>query len=299
MNKLLFSTIAIGTIVSNTFAGADIEVSVSNFNAKSHEYVYDGTYSFDGRKISELVWEAKNVSLLGLGLKYSFFNNFALFANYKHNLSDTDGTMDDYDWLAVDPTVRTHWSHHDSTDVTKVELIDIGLKYILKFSENTLDVDFTLGYKQEKQDFKAYGGSFDYFGVKWTEPDSKLMITYKQQYKGPYLGASISKTVKNFNLNAGIRYSAWIKPEFSDTHHQRIPPFTISTDFDNAKMVTYNVGTSYKLNDNNIFSLDYEYTKYEQERGPYLRTDFIEPLANSLGIESKNNLLTFNYNYLF
>jgi outer membrane protease len=287
--------------------GFALGVSISNFNSTSHEYVYDDNGSGGtGRKLSELIWKAKNINLLGLGLEYSFSNGFALFANYKRNMGDSDGTIDDYDWLDNNiPHTWTEWSGHN-TDVTKLEIIDIGLKYNIKLSKNNPDIGLMVGYKQEQQDFEAYGGDYIYSDVGFRDdigslPADEHVFTYKQKYSGIYLGASIAKTVEKIGINAEIRYSPFMQPDYIDYHYGRSLIFT--NYYENTTMFTYKIDASYYVNTQNTFSLEYEYTKYDHKVGNTMmidsttgQTDFYPGCE---GLESKNSLLKLSYNYRF
>ena len=133
------TAIQASVLIDNT--NFSFTVSSSIFNSMSHETVYQPAgYPTASRKISELTWEAKDVNLLGVALRYQS-KGIDLYISYKKNISTGDGVMDDLDWIDDDldwidyanPYTRTHWSHHENTDVTNVSILDLLIKKIFVF----------------------------------------------------------------------------------------------------------------------------------------------------------------------
>lgn len=61
------------------FEGLTLGVSLSLFNSTTNEYLYD----FDDNKVSQLVWKAKNVKLLGVETRYKITNPLEVYIEYK------------------------------------------------------------------------------------------------------------------------------------------------------------------------------------------------------------------------
>jgi outer membrane protease len=287
------------TILKDTIK---ITTSLSNFNSKSEQYIY----SNNGRKISQLSWEAKNVKLFGVGIEYKK-NNMRLYANYKMNIKSGDGLMDDYDWVyESSPDTWTHWSHHENTQVQDVKILDLGVNGDYYLDKET-KLTTSLGYKWEKQLFKAYDGSYIYSespsGFRNLEGNfTGIGITYDQEYKGFYLGAELEKKFNNVNFLFNLKYTPWMDVEFTDTHHKRVPAFTDYTSFDQTSMFSFGSEIDYNINSNQMLSFSYEYTKYSKVRGDRVRsyvTGYNWNLPNSVGIESSNDLITVEYVYKF
>lgn len=280
----------------------EISTSLSNFNSKSEQYIYN---LGDGRKISQLTWNADNVKLFGLGLKYKT-DEVAFYANYKTNIKDGDALMDDYDWLEDStPDTWTHWSHHENTQVKDIKILDLGITRSHYLNSST-KLNTSIGYKWEKQLFKAYDGSYVYSsssGFRDLEGNiSGLGITYNQEYKGLYLGVELEKNYKNINFLFNTKYTPLMNVEFTDTHHLRVPAFTDYTSFDKTSMFSLGAKADYFITKNQILSLSYDYTKYTKIRGNRVRsyeTGYDLSLPNTVGIESSNDLLTLDYIYKF
>ncbi len=286
-------------ILKNTFK---ISTSLSNFNSKSEQYIYNLN---NGRKISQLTWNADNIKLFGLGIEYKKYD-VELFANYKMNLKDGNGLMDDYDWLSNSaPDTWTHWSHHENTQVKDIRILDLGIKkeyYINK----TTKLKANLGYKWEKQLFEAYDGSYIYSSsgsLRDLEGTfSGIGITYNQEYKGFYLGAEFEKKYNNIKFFLNTKYTPWMEVEFTDTHHKRVPAFTDYTSFDKTSMYSLGAKVDYDITSNQTLSLSYDYTKYSNIRGNRVRsyvTAYNLSLPNTVGVESSNDLITLKYVYSF
>lgn len=281
-----------------------LNVSLSDFNSISDQYIYNTN---NGRKISQLTWEADNVTLLGLGLAYNI-KDTNIYLNYKTKLTNSDGMMDDYDWVSDQaPDIWTHWSHHDNTRVEEINIIDLGINKEFSIYNKTKLI-MSLGYKWEKQLFKAYDGSYVYSGSSasefraYTGTFDGLGITYEQVYKGFYLGAELQRTYKEYNFLLNVKYTPKMNVEFTDTHHKRSPSFTDYTSFDDTSMLALGVGIDYTIDKNQMLSLFYDYTKYSYIRGDRVRsyiTGYNLNLPNTVGVESKNNILTLKYMYTF
>ena len=288
--------------------GLILGMDISNFNSTSHEtlYVPEG-YAGAGRKISELTWKAEDVKLLGINASYNFTNGLGLYAGYKKNISTGDGVMDDLDWVDnSNPGRLTHWSHHDNTDVDDITIFDLGLKYRYNFDNigidtiSSINTWITLGYKQEKIEFNAYDGYGEYLGVPVSF--SGLGITFKQEYKGPYLGLGADFKNKYFILNLGIKYSPYMSAEYSDRHHMRIPAFTETTSFDDTDMVSFDIGLGYTFYKHHSIGLSYQYTDYDYIRGDRTRNyDDGSSITwkNTAALDSKNHILSLSYQYTF
>jgi len=291
-----------------TLNGLTLGASVSLFNAKSHETLYmPQGYATAGRRVSELTWKAKNIPLLGLNAEYEFYKGLGVYFGYQKDAFGDDGVMDDYDWISnTYPNVRTHWSHHENTKVDKIEVLDFGMKYKYTFDDvqmdtvSNVDTWIKLGYTQEKQKFQAYDGYGEY--LLSPVSFSGLVITYEQEYKGPYLGLGADFKNEQYTFNIGMKYSPIMKAEYTDRHHQRIPAFTEDADFDNITMIGVNVGVGYKITQNQALTLSYEYTKYDDKKGDRIRRfddGTVYNWPNATGIDSESNVVQLEYTYKF
>ncbi|WP_333804846.1 omptin family outer membrane protease [Sulfurospirillum sp.] len=282
------------------FQGLTLGVSLSMFNSTTNEYLYDMDVN---RKVSELVWKAKNVKLLGVETRYKINNTLETYIEYKKNISNNNSLMDDYDWLEDDPTILSMWSHHEETKNTNVSLLDIGLKYSLNLFED-LPLWVSLGYKDEKAKFQSYNGFGIYDGY-YFEFDKigygGLLITFEQEYKGPYIGMGTSYQYDDFIFDSSLQYSPFMNVSYTDIHHKR--PFVENSHFNDTSMVSLHFGTTYQLSTHQNIIVSYALTRYDFEKGDRDRvfTDVGKAYywENSAALKSKNSQISLAYRYTF
>ena len=282
------------------FEDLTLGVSLSTFNSTTNEYLYDSDVN---RKVSELVWKAKNVKLLGVETRYKINNPLEAYFEYKKNISSNNSVLDDYDWMYVDPTILSHWSHHEDTKNPNVSLLDVGLKYSLNFFED-VPLWVSLGYKDEKAKFQGYNGFGIYNGYYFgfaEEGYGGILITFEQEYKGPYMGMGTSYQYDDFIFDASIQYSPFMNVSYTDIHHKR--PFIETSHFDDTSMVSLHLGTTYQLSTHQNIILSYALTRYAFEKGDRYRifTDVGEAYywENMAALKSKNSQISLAYRYTF
>jgi outer membrane protease len=274
-----------------------IGLSVSNFNAKTHELLYLPQATGDGRKISELIYKAENVKLFGIHLEYVLDDTIHLYLGYKKNTAAGEGYTEDFDWAdSSSPGTITNASYHDDTDIENVSILDLGIKK--SFTLKNINPWVSLGYKQEKIKIKVYDGYGIYFGIPVTF--SGLGLTFEQEYKGPYIEIGTAYRYKELTADIGVKYSPLMRATYTDRHH--LVPFTETAKFDDTSMVNLNFGASYQITEHHRLGLSYEYTQYAYVRGDRTRTfdnAGVHSWPNSSGIESKNSTLALAYGYRF
>ncbi len=284
-----------------------VEISISNFRSSSKEIVY---YPLENRKISELTWESENIKVLGINLEYYPLQDVKLYFNIKRKIFSDDGYMSDYDWAYSSmPNIWTDRSVHPDTQVTKLQIIDLGASKSFDFGSDNFKLFFNMGYKHEKHQYEARNGSYVYSdwsaetidNLRIYEGDfNGLGITYTQELKGFYLGATTEFQFGDFTLNLDVKYSNKINAHYTDRHHFRY--FNDKTTFDDTSMLTYKVGLDYKLKKHHSLGIAYEQTKYDYVRGDRVRsyddgTNW--DLPDSVAMESDNKLVTLSYQYNF
>ncbi len=285
--------------INEQLKGVTLEVTLSNMNVQTKELLYvPNGYTGAGRKISELIWKADDVKLIGLKTTYNLSDEIGVFINFTKNLTN-DGTMDDFDWLDnTNPNTKTNWSHHENTKVSNVEILDLGFTHEINFGE--INTWLGLGYKFEKMEFKAYDGYGSYAGIPVNF--SGLGITFEQEYKGPYIELGVGYNYQNFDFFLSTRYSPIISIEYTDRHHLRNPAFTEVSNIDDTSMVGIKLASSYKVDSNQKIKLEYAYTNYDYKRGDRIRSfddGTVYSWENSTGMESKNSSILISYSYIF
>ena len=117
--SLIFSVLNAGKLTAKS-------LSLSILNSKSHEFVYSANTD---KKLSELLWEANNIKMLGVGFDYQTNKNDFLSLNYKFNIIDGNDMMNDYDWLKDNTNQWSHWSHHPNTKLKNLTILDISFNH--------------------------------------------------------------------------------------------------------------------------------------------------------------------------
>lgn len=270
MYKILFALIF---ILINLKASEIINrsISITSIDTKSHEYVYKS--SDNNYKLSELIWEAEDVSLLGLEFDYSLSSSTLLNFSYKINIFNSDSMMNDYDWVKDDPNNWSDWSNHPNTQLEHLSILDINIKKLLE-SKNTLNAYFTVGYKIESKKFKAYDGTYVYSSSSGFRDETGyfngLGITYEETFSSLYLGLGGSKKYKKLNFKAALKYSPFVVAKNIDTHHFRY--FTNENSFDPTTMTQINLVVEYPYTKDLLFVITYENVEYEETKGTTTRT---------------------------
>lgn len=282
----------------NSLQNLTISADTSSFSGKTKQYLYYPNGQ-NGRKISELTWEANNVYLLGLNVNYTFNDKIDLYINYTKNVANDSGVMDDWDWTNYEqPNVITTWSHHENTKVDNVAILEFGFKYDLTL--NKINSSFGFGYKNERISYMAYDG---YSGSSNGDLSlNGLVISFDQEYKGPYIELGTNYKYENFEILLRLMYSPIMTASYKDRHHMRTPAFTEIGEFNNVSMYNFKISTNYYVDDNQILILSYEHTMYSYARGNRIRTiDGAESFIwnNTTAIESKNSIIQLKYAYKF
>ena len=283
--------------LSSSTKGFMIGLSVSDFNAKTHELLYLPQSTGDGRKISELIYKIEKVKLLGINLDYGIDESMHLYLGYKKNMATGSGYTEDFDWAdSTNPDTITNESYHDNTDIKNVSILDFGIKK--SFFVQNIRPWVSLGYKLEKIKIEVYDGYGIYNGIPVSF--SGLGLTFEQEYKGPYIEVGTAYRYKDLTADVGVKYSPLMRATYTDRHHK--VPFTETASFDDTSMVNINLGASYHITKNQHLRLSYEYTEYAYVRGDRTRNfdnagTYYWP--NSSGIESKNSIIDLTYGYRF
>ncbi len=251
-------------------------VSVGNLNGTAHETVYVP----NGEKLSELIWTAEDIIMLGGKLEMSGSPWWRVGVEGWTNASD-DATMDDFDWInpldGNDPTSDwTHWSHHKSTALENVQLID-AYGVLTLFRLPSLSLSAVAGYRWDKYRWVAKGGSFvysddptgagpwDFRGYEGTFSENSTVITYQQDFSAPYLGLAATANLGPLTVEGRVVASSWVQAEGVDDHWLRGLRFR--DDFDSGEMVEVDVNGNYQISPEIALTAAYKYLEYQHMKG--------------------------------
>ena len=247
------------------------QLSITSIDSTSHEFVFNP--SNQDEKLSELIWEANDVSLLGIKFDYLLSKKTFLQVNYKMNITDGNSMMTDYDWLKTGNLDWSHRSIHPNTKLGKLTIFDISLNNKLE-DKSQVDTSVVIGYRVENKSFKAYDGSYIYSssgGFRDLSGDfSGLGISYEESFKTIYLGLDINRAYKEWLFNVKLTYSPKVTVTNKDTHHNRY--FTNNNTFSNTTMRGIDTSISYSLNNKISLALNYLQVKYNEVKGTTTRT---------------------------
>jgi len=261
----VFLVIVLAVSILNANNNITKELTLSTLNSTSYEIVNDPN---TGKQISELIWEAKGVNMIGLKLNYQIQDSHIISLSYKTNITDGDSVMDDYDWIKDYTTEWSHWSHHPNTKLESLTIFDLNFNRKISPIFN-MESYFVVGYKVENKKFKAYDGSFIYssdYGFRDNIFDmTGLGITYEETFNTLYTGLSMSKKYSKFILKGKLLYSPLVKSKNKDNHHNR--SFINSNTFGNTTMISLDLGAEIPYKINTKFEITYSNVKYSETSG--------------------------------
>ena len=281
-----------------------LTVSLDKVSGKADEIVYQ-----DGKKISHLEWDIKNLKMLSLGFNSQFSDGFGARIKFSNALNNGNGKMVDYDWDGdnFDGNINhANWTDRSISDVKiqKAQQFDIAGSYNLFKDE----VKFNFGYKYDRFKWRDYGGSFiysenggyrNYIGNFSVERG----ITYQQTFKTPYIGLEYQKELFDKKLYANIfgNYSNLVSAEDEDIHHQRNLKF--NEYFTNGEYFNWGANISGKIKENIYLGAGYEFVYYPENRGYMivhdLNTNNSYRYDDSAGIRNKFSKISVNLKYNF
>lgn len=290
-------------------SGTGVEVtgriSTGYLTGEAHEYLYQPSNTpYGGHKNSELVWKIDGMFMLGAGLTIKPRNWLTVNGDYWINITEGDGTMDNYDWFSLSPE-WTHWSHYEDTDVTKGSLFDINADMRF-FSNKNVSLSGIAGYKQDNFEWKAYGGDYIYSSgpdslrdLHGSFPKGELGITYEQTFKVPYIGIGLNTKGKKFQFNGRLIYSALVTGEEVDHHHMR--NLVGTGEYSGGSMIGLDVVGGYSLMDSLIFKAGYKYTSYDEESFDinWIENGGTEVLPDAGGMTNETSMLSMSLEYNF
>jgi len=277
-------------------------VSVAHLTGEAREYVYRP--SWNGEKISELIWELENVYMVGLGFSVQPFKRLTFNIDGWINISEGTGEMDDYDW-----TIRhadwSHWSHSSQVEVDKGRIFDISAEIIL-IEPKPVTLSAIIGYKIDNWKWKDYGdGFFIYTTDSFRDTTghiagNSLGITYEQTYKTPYLGIGFKGDFSSLELEMKLIGSPFVRMEAVDHHH--ITRAIYYDSFKNGDMIALDIKGLYRIADHYAIQLGYAHQKYFKMLGDstsYYSDGTIETISNEVGAELEYHRFSVTFLYTF
>ena len=220
------------------------QISFGLLNGEAKEHVYDyETADGSRRQLSRLDWDLKNIVMGGVNfsvrpanmvksiklnndLAFNTANGVTLNFGYWNALTEGDGEMEDYDWIPeYMPPGSTDWTHYSLSDVDVTEgyILDINVAWDFIQWKDVLTGRVFAGYKQNGWTWEDSGRYLLYpqYGYVPQDLDGENMINYEQEFRMPYLGASVDWTKGDFTVAGRLTYSPAVEATDWDEHVDR------------------------------------------------------------------------------
>ncbi|MBY3225597.1 omptin family outer membrane protease [Rhizobium laguerreae] len=158
-------------------------------NIKAQEFVYEGD-----RKLSQLNWESKGITLFSVGVDGQFDNDWSVKGSVEIGTGG-NGHMVDYDW---DDGEHDDWSDRSIHPLTELDHYVAGAIQLNRIIYGNEISSIAVGAGVQYTDVKwtAYGGSGIYSSEggfrndPWKDPDWERGISYQQQIPIGFLSLS-------------------------------------------------------------------------------------------------------------
>jgi plasminogen activator len=290
--------------LADEFFHASIRLNTGYLSGEATEILYAGTNSSVIR--SQLDWDFDGVFLVGGGVSVQK-EWVAIHFDGWTKVTEGDAVMDDYDWLSS-PSAWSDWSHHEDTIVSKANIMDLRAEIMIpRFSSDNIVLSLLFGYKYEKYEWKARGGSYVYSTSGTLRDDvgnfddGVPAITYDQKFQTPYLGIGARANLNKLNIAASLTGSFWSDSEALDYHHLRNESFL--DEMEDGRMVSIDVTANYRFTDQWSLGLGYCYTRYDEFKGDFTH-EIIDPYSkikwnDGAGAELKTQIFSISLSYLF
>lgn len=312
MKKTRIVVMMISTISATAYADSEqlipdfspdsfsVSASAGMLSGKSNELVYD---EITGRKISQLNWKIKNVAIVKGDLSWTPYSFLTLNARGWTSLASGAGHMDDYDWLSESQSGWTDHSTHPDSDVNYANEFDLNLKGWI-FQDANYRAGVVAGYQETRFSWTALGGAYNYDNGTsvGTFPAGERGIGYSQRFTMPYVGLAGQYRIDNFEFNALLKFSDWVRAHDNDEHYMRDLTFREKTS--NSRYYGASLDAGYYVTPHAKVFAEFTYSKYKEGKGG---TQIIETNSgesefiggDAAGIANKNYTITAGLQYRF
>lgn len=275
---------------ANHAFAVSVQGGIGYADGMAKEFVYNNK---DGSKVSQLDWDIQNVLMGGGTLSLRFLDRLTLNGSAWFAISEGDGSMDDYDWMAVGYDEWSDHSWHD-VDVTDGTSYDINIAWdLLQYKGMALRIFG--GYSEDDWQWDDHFRGALYSSDNWHDTsivgDGEKSISYEQQIRLPYLGAAIDFTMDALSCSIYGRFSQWGEAEDWDTHFARQTDFYET--FDDVEMYAFGARIRYAFSCAFYLEAAADWQSVDAGKGDAYSFSFEDGdgyAKDSAGLE--NNLLT-------
>jgi|GEM_PF-7109050 len=268
-------------------AKGDFSIEIAAMTGMSYgelgEYVFTST-----KKLSELNWELKPVFTAGLSLAAVFQNSFFLGFAWQSGYTRESGNMEDSDWQASDPSIKTNYSRSESVTDSLHET-DLNFGAMFPFGD-IFFLSLHAGYQFKYFQMVARNGYLQYDPLPYDAPyttGSKvpmygLVMRYRQAWHIPYV--SLDTKVNLFDggsLYVSLAYSPAAFCRALDNHLLLDDDYYDSMNW--GQYVSVQTGIIWRLNAYLSLSLGVQYEYIPTFKGQSTRVDTDTGNATFLG----------------
>jgi outer membrane protease len=297
MRKIIFIFAFSAVMIFNLSAKEhdfSIGVDFGLLNGHAQELVYK-SYNSDG-KLSELLWNFKSLSYIGLDVRYSWLksgNRWGVFFNgsYKRGFSSENDVMEDRDWLAADyPDCLTNYSvHKNNTEFANLADLNLGILFLIskEFFLQNINIKTYLSYHFMNFSWTARGGSLLYpasiGGHMYISPILKVG-TYEQTW---HIFSPAISFYGEFNRYFDIELAFEITPfiSFLSKDEHLLRNLVIIDNLNGGLFIEPSLLFSFKPSDLIVLSLSFAYREISKSRGNSLYKQTLPSKQTSSSLE--------------
>ncbi len=223
----------------------------------------------NNHKASELTWKIDNLYMANINGSLTIARRWFFKIDGWFKATDGDGTMDDYDWTNVGGD-WTHWSHHEDTDVTEANMLDVnaGWRFI---NNRVLSIACLIGFKRDNFNWESYGGTYVYTDTDFRDTtgsfdEGEPAIGYEQTFRAVYTGLGFGLTLgRMFSLSARAIYSPFAECKAVDHHYMR--NLVTEDELENGDMFAFDIKAILNITRHFAVDIGYSYLYYDEMQG--------------------------------
>jgi plasminogen activator len=254
----------------------ELSMGVGLLNGQAREKVYD---TDDGKKISQLDWDMKQVPTLHLGLTVDPLQWLSLDLLGWTMVGNGDGHMKDYDWQSHEHADWSDYSNHPDTRVKKAWQAEFAAT-AWAFKRDDAALGVMAGYQRSQFGWQSRGGTYTYSDQGFRDQSGEFAagskgVSYKQRYDTPYIGLVGRYSLGKWALESRYKYSQWVKASDFDNHHERETTFA-GRHGDKGRMQSLAMGLSYHVTPQFSVKAGVDYQRYAEAKGGTLIKDALD-----------------------
>jgi outer membrane protease len=283
--------------------GMSLRGSAGYLDGTAHEYVYEYLPTGEKRKLSELIWDLKDVWMIGGVMSLDCAEWMRLNAGFWMGVTQGDGEMLDYDWLYQDIDEWTDYSR-SLVDVESANIFDINATFRICEWQG-LSPHVVLGYKQDSWEWSDSGQEYIYtietFRDTTGDFGGENMIDYEQWFSIPYFGATLRGEWGPVVLEGYYLYSPIGQAEDKDHHIAR--QLIFEEDFEDVEYTAYGISGTFSFTDRFFAMVSYSYQEMPETTGDMTVVDEITGLTYAeddiAGISHEASLISGSLGWTF